>query len=119
MSPFKLLSLAAQVSRLRDDNRRYYLGAVGVRKDGVIVASPNGNSKEPEPKHHAEARVIRKLTRHSSVYVCRTLANGDWALAQPCPDCIRAMYKSVDLVFWTTGPEEWLYGAPGTDGLLR
>lgn len=103
-----MLELAAQVSRLRMDDRRYYLAAVGVRSDGAIVVSPNGNPKEPDRKHHAEYRVCRKLNRKSTVYVCRTLADGTWANAAPCPNCTKKLiYTGVRKVIWSTGPMQF------------
>lgn len=102
MSPYKLIELAAQISRLKDDDRHFCLGAVGVRKDGVIVASCNGNPKEPDRRHHAEYRLSRKLDRGSTVYVARTLADGSMAMARPCIHCWKALQsKGVERVYWT------------------
>ena len=104
MNHIKYLQLAAQVSRLKDDNRTYYLGAVGLRKDGVIVASANGNPREPEPKHHAEARLLRKLGKGGIVFVVRTLADGSWAMAKPCRDCLPLLINhGVSRIYWSTG----------------
>jgi len=103
MSPYKLIELAAQVSRLKDDDRHFCLGAVGVRSDGVIVASYNGHPWEPERKAHAEYRLCRKLDRGSTVYVARTLADGSYGLAAPCPSCMKSMKsKGIKTVYFTT-----------------
>ncbi len=104
MNPEKYLELAAQVSRIKDDDRTYFHGAVGIRKDGVIVAACNGNPKEPEPKHHAEARILRKLGHGGVVFVVRTLADGTWGNSKPCVHCEIAMEnRGVKNVFWSNG----------------
>ncbi len=104
MNPRKYLEIAAHVSRLREDDRTYFHGAVGIRKDGVIVCASNGNPKEPEPRHHAEARVLRKLGLYGTLFVVRTSADGRWVNSKPCHDCQRAMYlKRVDKVYYSDG----------------
>jgi tRNA(Arg) A34 adenosine deaminase TadA len=109
LNPIKYLELAAQVSRLKDDDRTYFHGAVGIRKDGVIVASSNGNPKEPEPKHHAEARVLRKLGKGGILFVVRTLADGTWGDSRPCPRCwARIVSAKVDSVYWSASSAGWL-----------
>lgn len=110
MNPTKYLELAAQVSRLKDDDRTYFLGAVGIRKDGVIVCASNGNPKEPEPQHHAEARLLRKLGKDGIVFVVRTLADGTWGNAKPCEHCQRKLFhKRVEKVYFSTGyGNDWI-----------
>jgi deoxycytidylate deaminase len=98
----KYFDIAELVARRKDDKRTYFHGAVGIRKDGTIVASCNGNPKEPQPKHHAEARVLRKLGRGGKLYVVRTLADGTWANSKPCARCqklIRA--KGVKVCYYS------------------
>lgn len=125
MSPKKLLQLAAKVSRLKrryvctdieqspasrlqKDDRNYFLGAVGVRSDDVVVFAANGAPKFPEPKHHAEYRLSRKLTANSSVYVARTLADGLWANARPCDSClVRLINIGVSKIYYTISYEEY------------
>jgi len=94
MSDYKYLELAAKVSRVKEDNRRYFHGAVGIRRDGVLVCSANGEPKYPEPRHHAEARVLRKLGRGGELYVVRTMADGSWANSTPCVHCTKAIVAS-------------------------
>ena len=105
MNHVKYLELAAQVSRLKDDDRTYFHGAVGVRKDGVIVCSANGNPKEPEPRHHAEARVLRKMGKNAGIiYVVRTLSDGTWGMSKPCPDCAKLIkHKNIHTVVYSFG----------------
>lgn len=105
MNHVKYLELAAQVSRLKDDDRTYFHGAVGIRKDGVIVCSANGNPKEPEPRHHAEARVLRKMGKGGILYVVRTLADGSWAMSKPCTDCMKLIYShDVKIIGYSENP---------------
>lgn len=108
MSPRKLLHIAAEVSRLKDDGRCFYLGAVALRKDGVLVSAFNGMQPEPNPRHHSESRLCRKLDKGATVYVSRTTADGEWANSKPCPDCERAMRSArVVKVYYTTSPNKY------------
>lgn len=108
MNVRKYLELAANVSRLKDDDRTYFLGAVGLRRDGVLVAACNGNPKEPEPEHHAEARLLKKLGKSGTVFVSRTLSDGTWAMACPCVNCrIRLYNYGTKRIYYTTGPDSW------------
>lgn len=102
MSPKKYLCLAAQVSRLKLDDRTYFLGGVGLRTDGVLVSAYNGAPKYPEPLHHCEFRLCRKLDKGSLVFVARTLVDGTWANAKPCKHCENRMRaKGVSCCFYT------------------
>jgi hypothetical protein len=104
----KYLELAAQVSRLKDDDRTYFHGAVGLRRDGVLVAACNGNPKFPCPEHHCEFRITRKLGREGTIFLVRTLADGTWANTTPCIYCQnRLRYKKVHKVYYTTGPNAY------------
>jgi hypothetical protein len=104
----RMLDLAARMSRSKKDDRRFFLGAIGVRKDGTLVCAYNGAPKEPTPEHHCERRLCRKLDKGAVVYLARTLANGTWADSAPCPDCRVAMRsKGVTRVYYTSGPDTW------------
>lgn len=103
-----MLRLAAKLSRTKKDDRHYFLGAVGLRSDGVLVAAANGNPKEPTPEHHAEFRLCRKLTKESSVWVSRTLFDGTIALARPCHKClVRMKACKVTEVFYSITNTEY------------
>lgn len=109
----KMLTAAAEAagrnsSRGRDP-RGFLIGAVGVRADGVIVASKNVAATDLAPNHHAEARLSRKLTPNSTVWVARILrASDDWAMARPCQGCQNRMRSvGVRRVVYTIGPDEW------------
>lgn len=109
----RYLDLATQVSRLKADDRTYFHGAVGVRRDGVLVAACNGAPLFPEPKHHCEYRLTRKLGKYGIVFLVRTLANGDWADSTPCNDCEnRLIHQLVQEVYFTTGKDTWTRWEP-------
>lgn len=100
------LQLAADISRLKDDDRTYFHGAVGIRRDGVLVAAYNGNPKTPTPEAHAEARLLRKLGKGGIVFVVRTLADGTWADSKPCIHCQKALYaRGVRYVYHSTASD--------------
>jgi cytidine deaminase len=108
----RMLALAAEVAKdnpEKYDNRSFYLGAVGLRNDGVLVTAKNIAAKDVVPTHHAEARVVRKLTPDSIVWVARiSRSTGEWTLSRPCNGCQRRMkIAGVKKVVYTIGPEEW------------
>lgn len=108
MNPLRLLELASVLSRTKEDGRTYFIGAVGLRADGKLVGSYNGNPKTPNRLHHAEYRLSRKLTSNSLVFVSRTLACGSWAMAKPCPDCeSRLLNIGVSRVYYTIEPNHY------------
>jgi len=105
-----MLALAASIAVKSNlgDCRENFLGAVGLRSDGVIVTARNVSDKKPAPNHHAEARLSRKMTPHSTVWVARVRNNGEWALARPCRGCqMRMQSVGVSKVVYTIGPGEW------------
>lgn len=109
----KMLTMAANVAcqnrDTRFDNRSFLLGAVGLRNDGVIVSSKNIAAPDYAPDHHAETRLVRKLTPGSTVWVSRiTRRDGGWALARPCAGCqMRLRVAGVKKVIYTIAPNEW------------
>jgi tRNA(Arg) A34 adenosine deaminase TadA len=109
----KMLTLAAEAaltsSGKLDTHRVYYLGAVGIRNDGVIVSSKNVSSTDVVPTHHAETRLARKLTPNSVVWVARVRRkNGEWAMARPCQNCQNRLRSSgVTKVVYTISHNEW------------
>jgi tRNA(Arg) A34 adenosine deaminase TadA len=104
----KYLTIAAGISRHKLDDRNYYLGAIGLRSDGTTVMSWNGAPKEPTRQHHCEYRLCRKLTPGSTVYIARTLADGTWANAHPCPDCLKILTsKGIRRCYYTISSNEY------------
>ena len=107
-SPKKFLRLAAQVARLKVDSRCFYLGAVAIRGDDVMVSAYNGAPKFPCPRHHCEARIARKLDRGATVYLARVSADGHWANSKPCIHCESMLEQAyVKRIYYTTAPNEW------------
>lgn len=108
MNHKKYLALAAQVSRLKNDERSFFIGAVGIRSDGIMVAAANGPARIQTRQAHSEARISRKLDKHATVYVARTLKNGAWAISKPCEDCQRALKRAkVKRVYYTISDNEF------------
>lgn len=107
---FDYLAVAADLAK-RNDGRTYFLGAVGVRRDGTLVKALNGNPNEPMAQAHAEHRLFRKLDYGApEVYVARVLKNGDFACAKPCVKCRRALRsKGVRNVYYTIANDEFGY----------
>lgn len=109
----KMLQLAAEAAiqgrNRSDDARTFLLGAIGVRNDGVFVSSRNIAAPDCAPKHHAETRLVRKLTPGSTVWVARVArGTGGWAMARPCPGCERRLRGAgITRVVYTIGPHEW------------
>lgn len=109
MNPKRLLDIAtgAALSRLAQC-QKWKLGAAGIRKDGVLVTSFNGNPKEPEWTAHAESRLCKKLTPNSVIAVVRVGQGGEWQLAKPCPSCQRCLKRvGVKRVYYSIAPNEY------------
>lgn len=88
-----LLRLAARVAiSPNSDHRNHKLGAIGVRRDGIIVSARNGAQKvnnfyQHTPQLHAEVRCLRKMDMGGEMFIARVLSDGSLALARPCPSC--------------------------------
>ena len=54
--------MAGKLAIKKKDRRHYFLAALGVRKDGVVVTAVNGApSDKPKRESHAEHRLSAKL----------------------------------------------------------
>lgn len=92
----RMFAQAAQEAERGDSknaSRRYRLGTVGLRADGVKVRACNISTMKPHWAAHAEQRVVRKLDVGSTIFVVRILRNGELGNAGPCRIC-RAVMKS-------------------------
>ena len=80
-----------------------------MRRDGVIVSARNIAATDVTPDAHAEARLVKKITCDSIVWVARVgRMAGDWAMARPCQSCQRRMKTAgVRKVIYTIQPNEW------------
>lgn len=105
----RFFRLAGNAACLKSDPRNYFLGAVGIRNDGVIVISRNIISDSETSYCHAETKLVKKLDKGAIVYVARVLKlNGSFANARPCVDCIRAMKrKNVKRVYYTISDDKY------------
>ena len=116
----KYLEMAAKLAVPRQtlaDRRSFWLAAVGIRADGVIVSAQNGSVFTDEsfgngwsfPAAHAEARVCRKLDHKGVIYVSRvSRKTGQLTMARPCPDCQQAMRsRRVKKVYYSISPTEY------------
>jgi deoxycytidylate deaminase len=112
----KYFELAAKVAVAKTDRRSFFIGAVAIRGDGVIVTASNGpvvmdnvSDKSYFPSAHAEHRICRKLSKNSVVYVVR-IRRGDKKVcnARPCETCQNSMRKrGVKKVIYSIGPDEY------------
>jgi tRNA(Arg) A34 adenosine deaminase TadA len=98
----------AKTIALKGDNRKYRLGAVGIRTDGAIVTASNIPSRQPHAKAHAEARLTKKLNRGSEVFVVRILRSGMLDNAHPCMKCQKAMrLRGVRRAYYSISNDEY------------
>jgi tRNA(Arg) A34 adenosine deaminase TadA len=106
MMPKELLLAIAAANPFADTRRRFMVGAVALRQDGVLVRARNGSTNTPEPSVHAEARVLRKAGKRATLYVARIGKNGCLGNARPCARCLSYMVSAeVELVYYTDGTD--------------
>lgn len=67
----------------------YHVVAIALRDDGAMVHSVNLPTRFPDPKAHAEARVLRKAGLGATLYVLRFTRKGKLVMAKPCADCMK------------------------------
>lgn len=91
------------------DKRAYFLGAIGIRQDGTIVASINGSSTSPKRQAHCEYRLASKLDFGATIYVARVRkGDGSFAMAKPCRNCQKVLRsKKVKKVYYTISQNEY------------
>lgn len=88
-----------------DPRRDYFLGAIGLRKDGVVVMARNESTQCKTPAAHAEARLVKKLGKHAKIVVVVRVSKGsrELAMAKPCRHCEKALRNfKVKRVYFTT-----------------
>lgn len=99
---WRMLQEAAIVSRLKRDDRRFYIGAIGLRSDGTRIIAWNGNPKEPTRQHHCEFRLARKADVGTVIYLARTLHGGSLGPSMPCRACQKVLrFRGVHKVYYT------------------
>ena len=104
-----MLRIAAEVAKLEKRGRTFLLGAVAYRKDGALIASPNGFPIIPNALSHAEARLCRKIDSADTVYIARvSRENGTWQMAKPCMQCVIFMRaKKIKRAIYTITEGEY------------
>ena len=125
-----MLPLLMQASRVaipnnKLDKRSFWLGAIGIRHDGVQVFSKNGasafsasvESHHFTPHSHAEGRVVRKMGKAGTIYVARVARKDrSLAMARPCSMC-RCLLKSHNIkkVYYTIDNDHYGIWFPQSD----
>ena len=105
---FKLAKKIAKTGDSKEAKRRYRLGAIGLRNDGVIVCSSNICTRKPHPRAHAEARISNKLTKYSIVYVVRIGYNNQLLPAKPCKSCLAILKnKHISKIYYSISDTEY------------
>lgn len=114
----KYFALARDVITLGNDLKNFYVGAVGIRQDGVIVASQNGafiqhpsvtmpfkTKRFRFPEAHAEAKLCKKLGKNGIIFVVRLSKNPqnkEYKMARPCETCmVRLINSKVKKIYYT------------------
>jgi len=104
----KYFRLAKETAVKGSEIRQHRIGAVGIRRDGVIVKSANLPNRNPEPMAHAEVRVMKKMGYGGVIYVARVLRNGTVTMAKPCKGCQATMrFNGIDKCFYTISENEY------------
>lgn len=113
----RFFEIARRIAKKSSNYKRnYYLGAVGLRKDGTVVKSHNGavvlgseNCRMKFPPAHAEFRLCGKLDKGSIVFVCRiSRFDGSFLMSRPCVYCVqRMMSVGVKRVYYTISENEY------------
>jgi tRNA(Arg) A34 adenosine deaminase TadA len=105
-----MLERAAGLSLTGQQTRKFWLGAIGIRRDGTTVYATNGGVPgQRTPTAHAEFRLSRKLDVGSIVFVARSLRkDSSMANARPCRNCEMAMRnRGVSKVYYTINSDEY------------
>lgn len=105
------------------DERTYCLGAIGIRSDGVLVRSRNGNSFSTKTDKfiknihsHAEGRLIRKLNINSIIYIARITRENAFACAKPCSGCSNIIKANrISKVYYTIDNNRYGLWIPKTN----
>jgi tRNA(Arg) A34 adenosine deaminase TadA len=103
-----MVQIATIFTKAGDPTRDFFLGAVGLRKDGAAVIARNQTAVgERFLSGHAEARLARKLGVFADmVLVVRITKNNQYAMAKPCKYCENILRsRNVKRVFYTTGSD--------------
>jgi tRNA(Arg) A34 adenosine deaminase TadA len=105
----KYFKIAGEVATIKNDNRHFWLGAIAIRSDGVMVKSNNGPTPMPNRQVHAEYRVLNKCGFGATIYVARIRQDTkSYGMARPCANCLKAMRsKGVKRIYYTIDENEY------------
>jgi cytidine deaminase len=101
------------IPRHNNDSRNFWLGCIGIRADGAMIISRNGEIRHginlvkfrSNPNSHAEIRAAKKLGRGGILFVSRvSRENHSLAMARPCGMCrnilrafeVQKVYYTID-----------------------
>jgi deoxycytidylate deaminase len=126
-----MLKLAGKVAIpvIDNDPRSFLLGAIGIRKDGVLVSARNGSiqtmfsrSLDPELaekscEYHAEGRALRKMDKGGVLYVARvSRKDGSYCMSKPCNLCqAKIKAQKISKVYYTVNPSQYGIWYPDSD----
>jgi tRNA(Arg) A34 adenosine deaminase TadA len=122
-----MIRLAAKVALPTSDidPRNFWLGCIGVRRDGVLVSAKNGATVYYDtvpyyhliPNSHAEGRVLRKLGKGGILYVARvSRKDGSLAMSRPCDMCaVRIRAAKVKKVYYSINEDHYGLWLPQQD----
>lgn len=125
MLDFLLEAAELAVPTSTTDLRSFWLGAIGIRRDGVVVSSRNGAVSfsssvqmiNVNVTSHAETRLLRKLGKDGVIFVSRVLRKDrSLAMARPCPDCqLKIRAHRVKKVYYTINNNQYGLWLPNED----
>ncbi len=107
----------ASLSSVDNDPRNFWLGAAGVRHDGVIVSARNGAAVHTDgffdnqmiSSVHAEGRLLRKWGKGGVIYVARvSKLTKKLAMSRPCGYCQAAISaRHLKKVFYSINEKQY------------
>src|SRR5271165_3504233 len=106
---FSYFEIAGKTAMSKSDSRSFLLGAIAIRKDGVMVRALNSPTEMPNRQIHAEYRICSKIDYGATVYIARVrLIDGKFGMARPCKWCFKALAsKRVKKIYYTINHDEF------------
>jgi hypothetical protein len=128
----EMIRRAAEIALPVNDNdaRNFWIGCVGLRKDGTTVVAKNGAVHLGEvddyiviPQSHAEVRLLRKLGHDGTVFVARvSRKTGELVMSRPCSVCqVHLRSKRVKKAYYSINEDCYglLLPDEGTDRIFQ
>lgn len=105
---FNIAKKSAESGDSKDADRKFRIGAVGIRREGTIVVSNNISTRTPHRGAHAESRLTKKLNSGSVVYVVRIARDYRFLNARPCNKCKQSMaLRGISRCYYTISDNEY------------